>query len=139
MYPDGGSLDLATEFGGPFTRFAYNVKVKQITDGLNKTIYMGEVRISCSTHAVEGWGWSHSGNGLISTLIPINVDSCNEDPNADCGCWDTWSSALGFKSSHPGGAHFVMGDASVHFLPDEIDMLLYNRLGGKSDGGATDF
>jgi prepilin-type N-terminal cleavage/methylation domain-containing protein len=139
MYPDFGGLGPpATRFGGPFTRFAYNVQTKQITDGLNKTIYMGEVRIDCSVHAAEGWGWSHSGNGLISTLIPINFDSCQEDPALDCGSWVTWTSALGFKSHHPGGAHFVMGDASVHFLPDEIDMRVYNFLGGKADGFAAE-
>ena len=33
-------------------------------------------------------------------------------------------------------ASFVMGDASVQFLQDSIDMLTYNRLGGKADGGA---
>jgi prepilin-type N-terminal cleavage/methylation domain-containing protein len=123
------------EFGGPFTRGSFPVKLRAITDGLSKTIYMGEVRVACSAHAAEGWAWSHSGNGLISTLVPINFDSCSENTSLGCGCWETWSSALGFKSPHPGGAHFVMGDASVHFLPDAIDMLLYNRLGGKADGG----
>jgi prepilin-type N-terminal cleavage/methylation domain-containing protein len=137
-YPDTGNLENADKFGGPFTRFAYNVKPKQIADGLSRTIFMGEVRIDCSMHAAEGWAWSHSGNGLISTLIPINFDSCGLDPVLDCGCWETWTSALGFKSSHPGGAHFLMGDASVHFLPDEIDMRIYNYLGGKDDGGAAE-
>jgi hypothetical protein len=137
-YPDVGTLKFADQFGGPFTRFAYNVKPKQIADGMSRTIFMGEVRIECSIHAAEGWAWSHSGNGLISTLIPINFDSCGEDIALDCGCWETWSSALGFKSSHPGGAHFVMGDASVHFLPDTIDMKVYNYLGGKADGGAAE-
>jgi hypothetical protein len=33
---------------------------------------------------------------------------------------------LGFKSSHPGGAHVVMDNASVHFLLDSI--------GGNADG-----
>jgi prepilin-type processing-associated H-X9-DG protein len=47
--------------------------------------------------------------------------------------WDNWSAALGFKSRHPGGAQFVMGDGSVHFLQESIDMLMYNRLGGKAD------
>jgi hypothetical protein len=91
-------------------------------------------------HAVEGWAWSHSGNGLISTLVPINFDSCTESDDSifDCASWATWSSTLGFKSHHPGGAHFVMGDASVHFLPDTIDMRIYNYLGGKADGGAAE-
>jgi prepilin-type N-terminal cleavage/methylation domain-containing protein len=135
-YPDTGPPAGWVQFGGPFTRLSYPVKIKKITDGLSKTIFMGEVRVGCSEHAAEGWAWSHSGNGLISTVVPINVDSCLDQPGRGCLSWDNWSAALGFKSPHPGGAHFVMGDASVHFLPDAIDMLMYNRLGGKADGGA---
>ena len=51
-------------FSGPFTRIAYHVQLKQITDGLSKTIFLGEVRPRCSKHAAEGWAWSHSGDGL---------------------------------------------------------------------------
>jgi hypothetical protein len=135
-YPDSGpGFAFFRQFGGPFSRSSYPVKIKQITDGISKTIYMGEVRVGCSAHAAEGWAWSHSGNGLVSTVVPINIDSCSENTALGCGCWETWSSALGFKSVHPGGAHFVMGDASVQFLPDSIDMLTYNQLGGKADGG----
>jgi prepilin-type N-terminal cleavage/methylation domain-containing protein len=127
------------EFGGPFSRSGFPVEIKQITDGLSKTIYMGEVRVGCSAHSAEGWAWSHSGNGLISTVVPINFDSCSDNAALGCGSWETWSSALGFKSAHVGGAQFVMGDGSVHFIPDEVDMLIYNRLGGKADGGAVEF
>jgi hypothetical protein len=100
---------------------------------------MGEVRPMCSKHAAEGWLFSHSGNGLLSTLVPINFDTCSTDANLRCNSWDTWSSELGFKSAHPGGAHVIMGDASVHFLPDAIDMYVYNALGGKADGEAASF
>ena len=132
-YPDSGGLQSDwIQFGGPFTRFAYHVKNKQITDGLSHTIFMGEVRVQCSQHAAEGWAWTHSGNGLISTLVPINYDSCSDNAAAGCGYWGTWSSSLGFKSSHPGGAHFVMGDGSVQFLQDSIDMWAYNVLGAKA-------
>jgi prepilin-type N-terminal cleavage/methylation domain-containing protein/prepilin-type processing-associated H-X9-DG protein len=136
QYPDVGNPKYWRQFGGPFTRWTYRVKFKQISDGLSHTISMGEVRIGCSEHAAEGWAWTHSGNGLISTLTPINFDSCNEsdDSNLDCASWATWSSALGFKSPHPGGAQFLMGDGSVHFIPDSVDMTTYNRLGGKADG-----
>jgi len=133
--PAGDPTKYFREFGGPFTRSSFTVKISKITDGLSKTIYMGEVRVRCSAHAAEGWAWSHSGNGLISTVVPINFDSCSDNSALGCGSWETWSSALGFKSPHPGGGHFVMGDASVQFLPDSIDMLTYNRLGGKADGG----
>jgi prepilin-type N-terminal cleavage/methylation domain-containing protein/prepilin-type processing-associated H-X9-DG protein len=134
-YPDaGGNAAIWRQFGGPFTRLSYPVKLRQITDGASKTIFMGEVRIGCSAHAAEGWAWSHSGNGLVNTIVPINFDSCLDQSGHDCQSWDNWSGALGFKSRHAGGAQFVMGDGSVHFLQDSIDMRTYNRLGGKADG-----
>jgi beta-galactosidase len=142
LYPDsyvectGPGIGCFKQFGGPFTRRNYHVKMKQITDGISNTIFMGEVRPSCNKHAAEGWAFSHSGNGLNSTLVPINWDSCSTGvpPARGCRFWDTWVGELGFKSAHPGGALFVLGDASVHFLPDSIDPYIYNRLGGKSDG-----
>ncbi len=134
-YPDtGASATELTNFAGPFTRLAYSVKLKEIVDGLSNTIFMGVVRPGCSKHAAEGWAWSHSGNGLLSTLVPINFDSCSTQVTARCGCWDTWSSETGFKSAHPGGAYFVMGDASVQFLSEAVDPFVYNVLGGKADG-----
>jgi prepilin-type N-terminal cleavage/methylation domain-containing protein len=134
-YPDtGSSLSELTNFAGPFTRLAYNVKLAEVVDGLSNTIFMGEVRPGCSKHTAEGWGWSHSGNGLLSTLVPINFDSCSKEVTARCGCWDNWSSETGFKSAHPGGAYFVMGDASVQFVSETIDPFVYNVLGGKADG-----
>jgi prepilin-type N-terminal cleavage/methylation domain-containing protein len=136
MYPDMGGADKTprVSFAGPFSRLAYNVNLKEITDGLSNTIMMGEVRPSCSKHVIEGWAWSHSGNGLMSTLIPINYNSCSSEVTARCGCWDNWTSELGFKSNHPSGAHFVMGDASVQFLSEVIDPFVYNVMGGKADG-----
>jgi len=134
-YPDWGlNPDDWRKFGGPFTRLAYHVKVKQVTDGLSKTIFMGEVRPACSKHIAEGWGWSHSGNGLVATIVPINYDTCNQPPMPSCRCWDNWVTDLGFKSAHPGGANFVMGDASVQFISENIDHTNFNRLGGKAEG-----
>jgi prepilin-type N-terminal cleavage/methylation domain-containing protein len=134
-YPDtGSSVAALTNFAGPFTRLAYSVKLEEVVDGLSNTIFMGEVRPLCSKHVAEGWAWSHSGNGLMSTLVPINIDSCSTEPSLRCGCWDNWTSETGFKSAHPGGAYFVMGDASVQFLSEAVDPFVYNVMGGKADG-----
>jgi prepilin-type N-terminal cleavage/methylation domain-containing protein len=134
-YPDTGSNPTELiNFAGPFTRLAYNVSLEEISDGLSNTIFMGEVRPGCSKHTIEGWAWSHSGNGLISTLIPLNFDSCSTERTLRCGCWDNWVSELGFKSAHPSGAYFVMGDASIQFISETIDPFVYNVLGGKADG-----
>jgi len=47
------------KFSGPFTRYAHTTKLKQITDGLSKTIFFGESRPDCSDHTQEGWLASH--------------------------------------------------------------------------------
>ncbi len=125
------------KFSGPFTRYAYTTKLKQITDGLSKTIFFGESRPDCSDHTQEGWLSSNNGGGLVTTIIPINYDTCNDDevrgvPWQHKKC--NWVTELGFRSAHPGGANFGYGDGSVHFLPNDIDMLTYQYLGDKADG-----
>ena len=129
-YPD--AVGQARTFGGPFTRVSFHVKLKQVTDGLSKTIFMGEVRPACTRHVAEGWAWSHSGNGLISTVVPINYDSCSQELSARCHCWDNWSTDFAFKSAHPGGAQFVMGDGSgSRFLPNRSTTQITTNWAGK--------
>jgi hypothetical protein len=43
-----------------------------------------------------------------------------------------WQHSCGYKSAHPGGANFVLGDNSVHFMSDTIDYQLYNALGTRA-------
>ena len=40
----------------------------------------------------------------------------------------------GFASSHPGGANFAMGDGSVSFMSEDIDLDTYRALSTR-DGG----
>jgi prepilin-type processing-associated H-X9-DG protein len=110
-----------------------------VTDGLSNTIFVGEVRADSSNHVRAGW--SHSNKWGIFTQVPINFDS--SEPNVAtalakgktaCNARCTWNSEVGFKSRHTGGAQFVMGDGSVHFLAQSIDMTNYQRLGAKADG-----
>jgi hypothetical protein len=124
-------------FAGPFTRGSTQIKYQQITDGLSHTIFMGEVRPDCSEHAARGWADSNNGNGLASTLIDINYDTCNKNHPDGCHRWCNWNTEVGFKSAHPGGALFSMGDGSVHFLSETIELFTYNRLGSKADGYAV--
>jgi prepilin-type N-terminal cleavage/methylation domain-containing protein len=125
-------------YSGVFTRFDNPIKLKKIKDGLSKTIFFGEVSPSCSIHARGGWLRSNNGVGLVSTAVPINYDTCGPDAFSDtveaCHSAKNWTTELGFKSHHNGGAHFVFGDNSAHFLSDDIDRAVYQKLGAKADG-----
>lgn len=121
---------------GPFTRRGWNFvcTVTRVEDGLSNTIFVGEVRGQCSNHVRVGW--AHSNKWGTFTQIPINYDSCdltNTNPNV-CRRPCTWNTEVGFKSLHPGGAHFVLGDGAVRFLSQSIDHWLYQRLGDRADG-----
>jgi prepilin-type processing-associated H-X9-DG protein len=48
------------------------------------------------------------------------ADHTPNDPEAD---------EAEFSSRHPGGAHFLFGDGSVHYLSDHIDRQVYKALG----------
>lgn len=126
---------------GPFTRqgWAYTGKFGDVSDGLSNTIFFGEIRADSSNHARQGW--CHSNKWGIFTQIPINFDSSEPDVatalakgKTACNARCTWNTEVGFKSRHTGGANVVMGDGSVHFLSQSIDMVNYNRLGAKADG-----
>jgi len=125
---------------GPFTRRGnrFVCRMADVTDGLSNTIFFGEVRVDCSNHVRNGWAYSNNGNGLFTTLIPINYDSCAPNKNAaggdGCGARCNWVTEFGFKSRHPGGANFLLGDGSVRFLSETIDHDNYQLLGQRDDG-----
>ncbi len=126
------------DYAGVFTRLGIITEIPHITDGLSQTAFMGEVRPMCSAHNSNGWAMTNNGQGLTSTIVPINFDSCLRDggPVRRMGCQRpcNWNMELGVKSSHPGGAFLLMGDGSVQFTDEAIDMWTYQYLGSKADG-----
>ncbi|TWU28376.1 DUF1559 domain-containing protein [Bythopirellula polymerisocia] len=125
------------DFSGPFSRFGQELELRQITDGLSNTIFFGEVRPECSEHLLGGWVYTNNGNGLMSTVIPLNFDSCADRRSGVDGCLRNcnFNSELGYKGIHPGGVQFLFGDGSVHFLPEDIDhATVYQALGDRADG-----
>ena len=122
---------------GVFSRNGASTSFRHISDGLSNVIFFGETRPQCSNHVNAGWFVSNNGQGLTGTLIPINYDSCDNASTDGCRRPCNWVTELGFKSRHPGGAHFLLGDGSLKFLSDAIDFTLYQRIGAKADGRAV--
>ena len=125
------------KYSGPFSRYQYTTRLREIKDGVSKTIFFGEVRPQCSVHTRNGWLHSNNGTGLVSTIVPINYDTCSPrgtDGVDPCNWNCNWNTELGFKSVHHGGANFNLGDGSVHFLSEDIDHWTFQYLGDKADG-----
>ncbi|SFI46373.1 DUF1559 domain-containing protein [Planctomicrobium piriforme] len=123
---------------GPFQRGGICTSMGEITDGLSNTIFFGETRPACSANVNAGWGTTDNSSGLGATVIPINYDTCDSTApvtgQVNCGRPCNWNTSLGFRSLHEGGAQFSMGDGRVVFLSENIDMTLFQALGGKADG-----
>jgi hypothetical protein len=96
-------------------------RFKRITDGLSRTFLAGETMPEqCVYQAAFAPNFS-----LAGTHIPLNTfKSCLTTGCHYYGC--------GFKSAHPGGAHFVMVDASAQFIQETIDYEVYNSLGTRA-------
>jgi prepilin-type N-terminal cleavage/methylation domain-containing protein len=125
---------------GIFHRNGRSTQIRDVTDGLSNTIFVGEVRPECSAHISNGWLEANNGQGMFGTLYPINLDTCETAANTGCRWYANWTEEFGFKSRHVGGAHFLFGDGSARFLSENIDHDTYNNLGAKADNNqAGDF
>lgn len=136
---------------GPFFRHNSSTEIAKprrvasrlgdVGDGTTNTILLGEMRPKCSSVALSGWSNSNNGSGVMTTIVPINYDSCGpratwqmvDGCRTDCN--DTVS--LGFKSNHPGGAVFAFIDGGVRYVRQDIDHQLYQYLGAMADGNVV--
>lgn len=114
--------ELGASSVGMFGRYNDERRFPQVTDGLSKTFMVGE-----TLPAQCAYGGAFAPNfSLASTSIPLNTfETCPAPP----GCHRR---GCGFKSEHPGGAHFALGDASVHFIGEDIDYRVFNNLGTRA-------
>jgi prepilin-type N-terminal cleavage/methylation domain-containing protein/prepilin-type processing-associated H-X9-DG protein len=116
-----GGFDNATWYpnSGMFYRSTYlqPIKVKMIPDGLSQTFMLGEDVPEENNHSM----WAYSNSDYSSCHAPLNFFPVPKDPN-------NWPRAMGFRSKHPGGAHFCFADGSMHFINDEISLVTYQAL-----------
>jgi prepilin-type N-terminal cleavage/methylation domain-containing protein/prepilin-type processing-associated H-X9-DG protein len=119
-----GSFNPPGNAVGMFGRYARSFKFDEVTDGLSNTIMVGEgLPAQCIFHGAYSTNFP-----LSSTIVPLNTF---EDGH---GSWENWWRTCGYKSLHPGGANFLLGDGSVRFFAESIDYRLYNNLGTRAGG-----
>jgi prepilin-type N-terminal cleavage/methylation domain-containing protein len=99
------------------------LNLKKVVDGTSKTFMVGESVVEQDYHSAAFFAdgdWATCGNPLNYFITPADVTQIKSAPQ--------WQAARGFKSLHPGGAHFVMADGSVHFVNESIDHNTYRGL-----------
>ncbi|QDT68838.1 Type II secretion system protein G precursor [Planctomycetes bacterium MalM25] len=121
--PTFGSIDChdTAICNGIFWRNNYlrPVSFRKVSDGTSKTFMVGEAVTRLDLHNVAYF----SDGDWASCNMPLN-----QSPNdADLATYvfDEWYNVRGFRSLHPGGAHFVLADASVRFVNEGIDHQAY--------------
>lgn len=141
-----------TRVSGVFAFSAVVLRLADVTDGSSNTLLVGEVLPGCQVNYqgdpqagtwINSWGNLYSIGGGVSTITPINeMTTCLQsnkisDPNCNPASLDSMQYAYGFKSRHPGGALFTLGDGSVRFITQNINHQMFQYLGGRDEGLLT--
>lgn len=133
------------------------IKPSNITDGMSKTIMIGESSYYVSTRSQNGGegntDWPVWIGGVASDEHTLFKTA--EDAPINCGVSPKTVSNLYYGtipgesilnqnsgpldddcafSWHVGGAMFAFCDGSVRFLPEDLDFEIYRKLGARNDG-----
>ena len=125
-------------------------KPSQITDGLSKTLMIGEQTAwgwdganvnQCRAGMHIGWasGGTPGGDFLNAASITrsrqVGSTLCADPYQPSTGVWVTYSdNSTPFRSAHGIGAQFVLADGSVRWVDGSIDNLMYRLLAIRDSG-----
>ena len=92
-----------------------------------------------STSGANGRYWSRGlpTQTVINTVAPPNWGAPTMVNGIGGWVTDCAYSAMPPRSMHSGGVNAVMADGAVVFIPDSVDVLLFQQLGNHKDGAVT--
>lgn len=111
-----------------------STKAASVTDGLSNTLMLGETTLNVYNGRTASWGyrgWVMTGVDVESTGINKWFFSASVPVIPErLGSWGQAGSA------HVGGAHFTLGDGSVRFISENVNLTLLTNLAKMADGNA---
>jgi prepilin-type processing-associated H-X9-DG protein len=118
------------------------VSFGDITDGATNTAMVSEIILTPDTDSndIRGRYYNASdGNVLFSTLIPPNTgvpdqfEWCSANPIPEApAIWTSENTFISARSWHPGGVNLGMADASVRFVSNSVDAIVFRGLGSRN-------
>jgi prepilin-type N-terminal cleavage/methylation domain-containing protein/prepilin-type processing-associated H-X9-DG protein len=109
-------------------QYSRAIKRREMTDGLSKTIAIGEVRDVDKFESYCVWTFGTRFGTLRVTSNSLNTPTCFPQNSSFCGDFNPDSRGnqnAAFGSEHAGGANFVYADGHVTFLTDGIALQPY--------------
>lgn len=111
----------------------FRVRLKLVTDGLSKTFMIAESAGDyegkpTESYVTDSWIAGTSGNAHCQNIknVEFTINTAYQG--------SAKSNSFPFSSLHPKGAHFGLGDGSVHFIDENIEMSLYLALASRNGG-----
>ncbi len=126
----------------------YQLDYRVVTPGTNNCVPTASVW--------SQWSWGFPGESFTTAFSKFNQHGyyrssaplCTLPPAGECDALDTtaapnttsnaahkcWNGQFSFRSQHPGGAGFVMGDGSVRFLRETVDLASYRAMSTRALG-----
>jgi prepilin-type N-terminal cleavage/methylation domain-containing protein len=113
-------------------------RLKDISDGLSKTILIAETREQNVAVWIDGTGAAAVARPFTADVVPsyaLDVSSLNHEPYYAWGdAVDSIDCQFGPSSMHPGVVGHALADGSARFIADDIDPRLYDALVTRAGG-----
>lgn len=112
-----------------------NVRIKDATDGTSNTFIVGEASWRCGAQRVWLVGsasrtFHHSFNYTAKNIAwPLKSAFRALPPDLPTG--NATNNEISFGSEHPDGCFFAMGDSSVHFINESIEVITLKALASR--------
>ena len=143
----------------PVMSINFGARISDVGDGLSNTVMFGELRAGVTKDDLRGtWALGVGGASVIAAAAIGDSTGPNDSlPESDDieNCSDFWTPELGptqqmgcsqgngnnwqaqSRSNHPGGVNAALGDGSVQFLANKVELQLWFNLTSGRDGSVT--